>query len=85
MHNLFYAKHNYLTVLLKLLIWMTHNSFCSPKWANSDSYSLWLILFFLLLNSAGQIDLQVSMADVVKEIKATVARQQKSVIWENEI
>jgi hypothetical protein len=33
----------------------------------------------------GQIDLQVSMVDVVKEIKATVARQQKSVIWENEI
>jgi hypothetical protein len=33
----------------------------------------------------GQIDLQVSMVDVVKEIKATVARQQKSAIWENEI
>jgi hypothetical protein len=27
----------------------------------------------------------VSMVDVVKEIKATVARQQKSAIWENEI
>ena len=35
-------------------------------------------------DSPGQIDLQGSMSDVVKDIRATVARQQKSIIWESE-
>ena len=35
-------------------------------------------------DSPGQIDLQGSMSDVVKDIRAAVACQQKSIIWESE-
>ena len=46
--------------------------------------SLPLSLSHFLPLTPGQIELQVSMTDVFKDIKAMVARQQKSVVWEND-